>query len=341
MKKIKLQAIMLIAIAVGLASCGKTEKKEATVTAVTPNVRILQVSEREVDQTFDFTATVQPEVKNSIAPSTPGRIRQILVEVGSRIGKGQKLVQMDVANLSNSETQIENTKRIYKRTQELFNVGGASQQDLDNAKLQVDVAQTNLKNLTENTFLLSPISGIVTARNYDNGDMYSGQMPVLTVMQINPVKLLVNVSESNYSQVKTGMIVNVKFDVFPNETFKGKVNLIYPTIDERSRSFGVEIKLSNNNNKIRPGMYGRVIMQFGVAKHVVVPDQSVIKQSGSGARFVFVHKNGKVEYRRVELGRRFGNEYELISGVNSGEEVVVTGHAGLTDGSVVKVVGSK
>ena len=341
MKKIKLQAIMLIAIAVGLASCGKTEKKEATVTAVTPNVRILQVSEREVDQTFDFTATVQPEVKNSIAPSTPGRIRQILVEVGSRIGKGQKLVQMDVANLSNSETQIENTKRIYKRTQELFNVGGASQQDLDNAKLQVDVAQTNLKNLTENTFLLSPISGIVTARNYDNGDMYSGQMPVLTVMQINPVKLLVNVSESNYSQVKTGMTVNVKFDVFPNETFKGKVNLIYPTIDERSRSFGVEIKLSNNNNKIRPGMYGRVIMQFGVAKHVVVPDQSVIKQSGSGARFVFVHKNGKVEYRRVELGRRFGNEYELISGVNSGEEVVVTGHAGLTDGSVVKVVGSK
>lgn len=338
MKKIRLQGIMLIAIAVGLASCGKSEKKEATVTVVTPNVRILQVSEREVDQTFDFTATVQPEVKNSIAPSTPGRIRQILVEVGSRIGKGQKLVQMDVANLSNSETQIENTKRMYKRTQELFNVGGASQQDLDNAKLQVDVAQTNLKNLTENTFLLSPISGIVTARNYDNGDMYSGQMPVLTVMQINPVKLLVNVSESNYSQVKTGMTVNVKFDVFPNETFKGKVNLIYPTIDERSRSFGVEIKLSNNNNKIRPGMYGRVIMQFGVAKHVVVPDQSVIKQSGSGARFVFVHKNGKVEYRRVELGRRFGNEYELISGVTSGEEVVVSGYAGLTDGSVVKIV---
>lgn len=337
MKKIKLQGIMIIAILIGLASCGKTEKKDASTVAETPFVRVQQVSEREVDQLYESTATVQPEVKNSIAPSTPGRIRQILVEVGRRVEKGQKLVQMDVANLSNSETQIENTKRMYNRTQELFNVGGASQQDLDNAKLQVDIAQTNLKNLTENTFLLSPISGIITARNYDNGDMYSGQMPVLTVMQINPVKLLVNVSESNYSQVKQGMSVDVKFDVFKNESFTGKVNLIYPTIDERSRTFAVEIKMNNSNNKIRPGMFGRVTMGFGKVKHVVVPDQAIVKQSGSGARFIFVYKNGKVEYRQIELGRRFDNEYELISGVSNGEQVVVSGQAKLVDGSEVKL----
>jgi len=94
---------------------------------------------------------------------------------------------MDAVNLNNLETQIANYKRIYKRVSELYEVGGASQQELDNTKLQLTVAETNLKNLQENTLLKSPINGIVASRNYDNGDMYNGQLPILTVMQINPV----------------------------------------------------------------------------------------------------------------------------------------------------------
>jgi len=280
---------------------------------------------------------VQPQVKNSIAPATMGRIRQILVEVGHHVVKGQKIVQMDVANLSNSETQIENFKRMYKRTQELFNVGGASQQELDNSKLQLDMAQTNLKNLAENTFLISPISGVVTERNYDNGDMYSAQKPVLVVMDINPVKLLINVSESYYSQVKQGMPVKVAFDVFGGQSFQGKVNLIYPTIDDRTRTFAVEVRVNNNNNKIRPGMFARVTMEFGKASHVVVPDQAIIKQSGSGARFVYVYNNGKVEYKQVEIGRRIESDYEIISGLTAGEQIVTAGQSKLVDGSVVKI----
>ena len=338
MKRIKLMGILLLALVIGFASCGKKDQKDTTVVAVIPNVSVQQVVEREVEQRIELTATIQPEVKNSIAPSAPGRIRKILVEVGQQVAKGQKLVQMDVANLSNSETQIENIKRMYTRTQELFKVGGASQQDLDNAKLQLDVAQTNLKNLSENTFLLSPISGVVTTRNYDNGDMYSAQLPLLTVMQINPVKVVVNVSESYYSQVKVGMPVRIKLDTYKGDTFSGKISLIYPTIDERSRTFAVEIKMNNNNNKVRPGMFARVSMGFGTVNHVVVPDQSVIKQSGSGARFVFVYNKGKVEYKQVELGQRLGNEYELISGITNGEQVIVSGQSTLVDGSVVNVV---
>jgi len=338
MKKIKLAGITLLAVTIGLISCSKPANKETKEAKKIPNVTLQTVSERDVEQKIELTATVQPETKNSIAPSSPGRIRQILVSVGQRVQKGQKLVQMDVANLSNMETQIENYKRMYKRTKELFNVGGASQQDLDNAKLQLDVAETNLKNMTENTFLLSPINGIVTAKNYDNGDIYSAQMPVLTVMEINPVKVLVNVSESFYSDVKTGMPVKISFDVFPNQTFNGKVSLIYPTIDERTRTFSVEIKLENSSYKVRPGMFARVTMGFGKKKHIVVPDQSIIKQSGSGARYVFVYNNGKVEYKQVELGQRLDNEYEIISGVENAAQVVIAGATNLVDGSEVNVV---
>lgn len=338
MKKIKLIGITLLTLTIGFSSCSKPASKEVIEVKKTSNVTLQTVTDREVEQKLELTATVQPETKNSIAPSSPGRIRQILVAVGQRVQKGQKLVQMDVANLSNLETQIENYKRMFKRTQELFNVGGASQQDLDNAKLQLDVAETNLKNMAENTFLLSPISGIVTAKNYDNGDMYSAQMPVLTVMEINPVKVLVNISESFYSEVKLGMPIKISFDIFPNQTFNGKVSLIYPTIDDRTRTFPVEIKLENNNYKVRPGMFARVTMGFGKKKHVVVPDQSIIKQTGSGARFVFVYNNGKVEYKQVELGQRLDNEYEIISGLTSGSQVVISGASNLVDGSEVNVV---
>ena len=331
MKVAKQISIILGAIIIGLSSCNKP--KEATkVAEEIPVVRIQAASEKEIEQLYELTATVQPQVKNSIAPSTPGRIRQILVEIGQSVSKGQKLAQMDVANLSNLETQIENVKRSYNRVQELFSVGGASQQELDNAKVQLDLAQTNLKNMSENTFLLSPISGIVTARNYDNGDMYSGQMPLLTVMQINPVKLVINVSESYYSQIKPGMPINVKFDVFKDQNFQGNVSLIYPTINEQTRTFAVEIKLNNNNNKVRPGMFARVTLEFGKAKRIVVSDQSIVKQSGSGSRFVYVYKNGKVDFKQVELGRRIGNEFEIISGLTAGEQIVIAGQSKLIDG---------
>lgn len=337
MKRMKQFSIIFCALVLGLSSCNKP-KTDTKVVAEIPNVRVQQVLERQVEQTYEITATVQPQVKNSIAPSAPGRIRDILVEVGQNVVKGQKLVQMDVANLSNSETQIENYKRMYKRTLELFNVGGASQQELDNAKLQLDVAQTNLKNLTENTFLLSPLSGVVTARNYDNGDMYSGQLPVLTVMNINPVKLLINVSESYYAQVKSGMTVKVGFDVFEKDKFQGKVNLIYPTIDDRTRTFAVEIKMNNNNNKIRPGMFARVTLEFGKAKRIVVPDKTIVKQAGSGAKYVYVYSDGKVQYKQVEVGRRVDSDYEILSGLSVGEQIVIAGQSKLVDGAVVKLI---
>jgi RND family efflux transporter MFP subunit len=338
MRKMKTMRMLAFVVVIAtMTACGNKEKEAVKADAETakPTVNIKQVSTRDVEQQYEFTATVEPVVKNSISPAAPGRIRQIFVEVGASVAKGQKLAQMDAANLQNLETQIMNYKRIQERVIELHAVGGASQQELDNAKLQVTVAETNLKNLQENTFLISPITGIVTARNYDNGDMFSGQLPILTIMQINPVKLKINVSEMFFSKVQKGMPVNVKLDVYENESFSGRVSLIYPTIDERTRTFPVEISLANPGNKVRPGMFARVNINFGMLNRVVVPDQAVVKQSGSAARFVYVYDKGKVSFAKVEVGRRMGAEYELVSGVANGAWVVVNGQARLTDGAEV------
>ncbi len=337
MKNSKLYVIMLV-LSVIFVSCGKSNKPAEVVTDQKLKVKIASVETKEVDQNVKFTATVEPEVKNNIAPSAPGRIRHIFVEVGANVKKGQRLAQMDVANLSNMETQIENYRKNFKRISELFGVGGASQQDLDNAKLQLDVAETNLKNMSENTYLLSPIDGVVTARNYDEGDIYSGQMAILTIMQINPVQLKINVSESYYSKIKTGMPVGIKVDVFGDQVFNGKVSLIYPTIDEKSRTFAVEVKLVNTNNKVRPGMFARVEMNFGKENRVVIPDLAVVKQTGSGARFVYVYENGKVRMQAIELGIRIEDKFEILSGLSGSEQIVVAGQSKLVDGAEVEVI---
>lgn len=331
--------ILMFVVSVLLVSCGKSKKADSAATTDEKiKVKVALAQTQEVDQNATFTATVEPDVKNNIAPAAPGRIRKIFVEVGATVSKGQRLAQMDAANLSNLETQIENLRKNYKRVSELFSVGGASQQDMDNSKLQLDMAETNLKNMGENTYLLSPISGVITTRNYDEGDMYSGQMPILTVMQINPVQLKINVSESYYSKIKVGMPVAINVDVYADQRFDGKVTLIYPTIDERTRTFPVEVKLVNNNNKVRPGMFARVNVNFGRASHVVVPDLAIVKQSGSGTRYVYVYNNGKVTMKEIELGIRLNDKFEILSGLTGNEQVVVSGLNKLVDGAEVELL---
>lgn len=244
---------------------------------------------------------------------------------------------MDAANLKQTKLQLDNQEIEFNRIDELYKVGGASKSEWDAAKMQLDVKETAYKNLLENTALLSPINGVITARNYDNGDMYSGGNPVLVVEQITPVKLLINVSETYFTKVKKGAPVDLKLDVYGDEIFKGTISLIYPTIDAATRTFQVEIKLDNRDQRVRPGMFARATLNFGTADHVVVPDLAIVKQAGSGDRYVFVYKDGKVSYNKVQLGRRMGSEYELISGVPDNSQVVVAGQARLVNGTEVDV----
>ena len=333
--------IAAVLVAAMLGACSGGEKKEAENAAVSeiPTVKLATVNSRDVEQVGEYTATVEAEAKNNIAPTAPGRISQIFVEVGDYVRKGQKLVQMDAANLTQMKLQLDNQEKEFNRVDELYKVGGASKSEWDAAKTNLDVRRSSYENLLENTQLVSPLNGVVTARNFDNGDLYSStQTPVLVVEQITPVKLMVNVSEPNFPKVTKGMPVTVKLDVYEGEEFEGKVSLVYPTIDAATHTFPVEVILANANQRVRPGMFARVTMNFGTKNHVVVPDQAIVKRAGSGDRFVYVYNNGKVSYNKVELGRRLGTEYELISGVENNAQVVIAGQTRLADGVEVEVI---
>ncbi|MBR3877035.1 MAG: efflux RND transporter periplasmic adaptor subunit [Bacteroidaceae bacterium] len=333
--------LTFIAIAAAmLVSCGSSDKsaeQAATVQATKPNVKIATVTTEAVEQLEEFTTTVEAEVKNNIIPNSPLRIERILVEVGDYVRKGQKLVQLDASNLDQLKLQYENQLVDFKRVEELYKVGGTSKAEYDNAKTQIEVSKRQLDNRLENTVLVSPINGVVSARNYDNGDMYGGT-PILVVEQISPVKMKINISESRYAQTNRGLDVKLNFATYGEQDFDGKISIVYPTIDPATHTFPVEITLANSDMKVRPGMYGKATVNFGTTEHVVVPDAAVIKQTGSGDYYVYTYDNGKVTHNKVQLGRRLDNRYELISGIEPGSKVVVAGQNALSNGMEVEVI---
>lgn len=323
-----------------MTACGQKNTESATVApaepAAKPLVTLAKVVEEPVAQIQVYSATIVGEIKNNIAPATPARISKINVEVGDNVKKGQILVEMDETTLSQQEMQLKNLETEFNRIDQLYQVGGVSQSEWENMKLQLEVARKSLKTLRENTRLASPIDGVVTVRTYDNGDLYGGQ-PILVVQKIAPVKLTINVSEQYYSKVKKGDQVKIELDAYPDETFTGKVSLIYPTVDAMTHTFPVEVIVANEDLKIRPGMFARATLNMGTLNHVVVPDLAIEKRAGSGDRFVYVYNNGKVSYNKVELGQRLGDRYELISGVPNGAQIVIEGQSKLSDGKEVEV----
>lgn len=342
MKKILFLASVAV-MALSSVSCTKSHETQTTfktndeLEAV--NVKVKTVSARDVDQLVEFTANVQSDVVNKIAPQAPTRIRKINVEVGDRVSAGQTLVILDNNNEAQLQAQLNNLETEFNRIDVLYQAGGVSKSQWEQAKTQLDVMRQSMKNIEENTRLVSPISGVVTARNYDNGDLYSGALPVLTVEKISTVKVLLDVNEQYFRNVKVGMPVDhIALDAYPGEEFQGKVSIIYPTLNTQTRTFQVEVTINNSNQRVRPGMFARVSLNFGTQHHILVPDQAVVKQAGSGERFVYVVNDGRAYHRTVELGRRLDAEYEIIDGLHEGDVVVVFGQVLLTDGRQVNVL---
>ena len=342
MKTIFRTAIIASAAVFAVACGNKSAQKEvvsaAEVAEVLPTVSVVEVSSRAVPQTAVYTSTVQPYVKNNIAPQMAGRITKINAEIGDFVKKGQVLAEIDKAQLQQAQLQLHNQEVELERLRSLYEAGALSKSDLDAIELSYNVTKTQVENLLENTVLCSPIDGVVTARNYDVGDMYAMSMPIFTVEQIKPVKLIVAISESDYTKVKKGDSVEVVADALPGVTFYGKVEKIYPTIDAATRTFSVEVVVANNYKSLRPGMFTRVTVDFGSNNNVVIPDVAVVKQQGSGERFVYVlNDDDTVTYQKIVLGRRMGAEYEVLDGLENGAKIVVGGQIRLKDGVKVTV----
>lgn len=331
--------LLIAAATIVMISCGQQTTNDQQVVMENPKVTVATVNAEYVSQLQVYPTTIEADIVNNIAPQSASRISKIYVEIGDKVSEGQTLALMDEVNLEKARLQLINDSIEFGRIDQLHEIGATSHSDYEAMTLKYDVSKKTYNNLLENTVLKSPISGIVTARNYDEGDMYAMTQPLFVVQKINPVKMLINVSESKYSQIKKGMEVDITTEAYGNKQFKGKVNLIYPTINSMTHTFPVEVVFANKDLSLRPGMFARVTVNYGDNFRVVVPDRAVVKQVGSGEQYVYVlNEDGTVTYTVVELGRRMGDKYEVLSGLDDNATVVLTGQTKLKNGIEVDVV---
>lgn len=329
-----------------LAGCSDKNDKSKDATVVEPiPVKVKKLEKQDIARTLDYTANLQADEQVYYAPAATGRIGKIYVEVGDRIKKGQLLVEMDKSNLHQAEVQLKNLEADYNRAKMLNETQSISKQAYDAAMTQYEAAKVNVDFLKENTQMLAPFNGVVTGKYFENGEVYTGaafggasKPSIIAIEKINPLKAYVNLSEQYYLSVKKGTKVELHSNIYPDRTFTGTVSIVYPTIDPASRTFTVEVQIPNNDEALRPGMYGTINFFIGNTETVVAPAIAVLKLQGSNDRYVFLNQDGKAKRVSVKLGKRFEDQIELISDeIHEGDELIVVGQGRVVDGSPLKI----
>jgi RND family efflux transporter MFP subunit len=309
-------------------------------------VKVAILAKTRIARTIDYTATILPFEEVNMAPSTPGRIDKIYVEVGDRVNKGDDLFLMDRTQLYQLKLQLSSLAKDLSRLDTLLRSGSAKQQQYDQLKTQYDVTKTNVDFMEENTLIKAPFSGVITGKYFENGEMYSGapttatgRSAIVTIMQVNPLKINVNISEQYYPLIKRGLKAEVTADVYKDELFEGKVFRVSPTVNSGTRAFTAEVELPNKNDLLKPGMFVRVSMDLGEVETFVVPASNVLVQEGTNIRYVFVNENNIAKRVEVLIGKRFDDQLEIISEtLKEGSNLVIEGQSKLINGDKIDVV---
>ena len=334
-------AIATVALVMGtIVGCGgeTTDTANAVQTEKIEKVETLTLSKETVARELELSSTLEGYESMSVAPSLTGKIEHIYVEVGSRVNKGQLLIRMDQNQLNTTRISLNSVQTEFNRVEALKESGSVSQQVYDQTKAQLDNLKQSESFLEENTFVKAQFSGVIAAKNYEDGELYAGT-PILTLTQINTLKAIINIPESYFPLVKKGMKVDVTSDIYPNEIFPATIEIVYPTIDAASHTFQAKVRIPNNSEKIRPGMFAKAKLAIGEVETMVVPYNAVLKLQGSNNRYIFLDRDGVAKRVDVVLGQRFDDRVEVISDeIKEGDKIVVVGQARLIDGIKLEVV---
>ncbi|MDP2236217.1 MAG: efflux RND transporter periplasmic adaptor subunit [Bacteroidales bacterium] len=309
-------------------------------------VRTMALDYQIIARTVDYTATMLAYEEIHLVPVSPGRIEEIRVEVGSRVNRGDLLVQMDRTQLHQAEIQLKTLETDFKRLDTLQKVGSIPQQQYDQMKAQLDITRSNVEFLKTNTQLKAPFSGVISGKYFESGEMYSGapvptigKAAIVSLVQIDRLKVLVSISEKYFPLIKSGMETRITSDIYPDKVFNGKIFNIYPTIDPGTRSFNIEIAIDNKEGHLRPGMFGRVSLDLERVEAILLPAIAVLKLQGSNDRYLFKEVNGQAKRISVTLGQRYNDQIEVITDeLERGDNIVVSGQARLLDGMKVEVI---
>ncbi|MGV6944144.1 efflux RND transporter periplasmic adaptor subunit [Sphingobacterium kyonggiense] len=347
---------IIIILVIGLALAGivyKLNKNKAEVAQETAivaeknaavTVRIDTARTQSMNLAYQANGTFMPKQEVTVAAETGGRVVRVLVDEGSRVGVGQTLAIVEGdklnVNVSNAQAAYDNARTNLQRYESALSTGGVTQAQVDQMRLQFENAKNNLKSakLTAGDVTIkTSVAGIVNARKIEPGAYVSPGTPAFDIVNVSTLKLRVNVDEKNVATLRVGQNVEVLASVYSDKKFSGRITFIAPKSDG-SLNFPVEIEIANNpNNDLRAGMYGTAVFGgSGTANALVVPRTAFVGSISDNK--VFILKNGKAIETKVQSGRSFGDLIEVISGLQAGDQVIISGQINLMDQTPVEVI---
>lgn len=340
----KTKSILLILLSVVIvSSCGKKGNNNQPKTDEAIPVEVNLVKKSMIDREIELVGNLIAWKEANLAAQTTARVQKIYVDAGSRVKEGDLLFEMDDTQLAQAKIQYQVAKDNYYRLKPLFETGSISQSQFDQVKAAYETSEKTYQLLLLNTQFRAPFSGVITAKRFNDGEVFLlapggvGSPTIVTLMQINPLKLILNVSESNLKDVKINQPVEIKSDIFPTEIFKGNISRINQAINPSSRTFEVEVKIPNPNERLKPGMYVRAKILIGKSDGIIVNRSAALKQLGSTAYYGFIVKDNTAKRVELTLGKEFDSLVEITSGLNEGDYLVTRGQGLLKDGSKVEI----
>lgn len=327
MKKI----FLMTAAALVLFGCGKKQAETTEQEERVEPVEVTKLYAHDVERVITLSSNLMAYETVSISPSLTGKIEHIYAEIGDHVRKGDSLVRMDQQQYQTTKLTIANLRVEKARIDSLFAYGSATQQQKDQMDLQLEQTKVNLKFLTTNTFNLAPITGVVTAKNYEDGELYSGQ-PILVLAEVDRLKTLVAIPESYLPRIRKGMKLTLTSDVYPESSFPAVVEVVYPTIDAATHTFQAKVVVNNPQGLLKPGMYVKTAIGLGTDRVITAPYSTVLKLIGANDRYVFINNNGRAQRVSVEMGQRFGDDVEITAPeIKEGVELITQGESRLID----------
>lgn len=326
----------------GCGSPGNSEENtaEAGVAVYTANAAI-----HEFPQVISYSGSLEAREVAFVSGQSGTRIDRIYVDEGDFVNEGQLLALMNATQFHQAQLQVDLARRELDRLDTLVKIGSVSGQQYDQMQTELENIERNLENVLENTELRAPFSGVITARHFSRGEIFTpgaDRPSIVTLRQINPIKLTVQVAEQYYRQVQEGMDAEVTVSIFPEKTFQGKIFRKIPQIDTGSRTFQVEINIDNLDQELKPGMFGRVNINIGEAEGIFVPSLAVLSQPGTNERYVFTVDEQNVARRaNVTTGPRYQDLIKVEEGLTAGETFVTEGMQKLVDGSTVRIISTR
>jgi membrane fusion protein (multidrug efflux system) len=353
--------------------CNKKESKAPPEKVV--NVQVQPAEKRYLKPFVETIGTLNPYEEVIVSAEVDGIIKDVKVDEGSLVSKGRVLALIDDidydlevkradAALRQAEATLSNINLEYQRKEALYKEQLVTQQQFDDVSTRRSLAEAEVERAKaafslarqklSKTKVYSPLSGVVKEKKTERGNYVKNGAALFTIVQNNPIKLNFTVTEKDVGKLKTGQDVLFKVDAFPDKEFKGKLNIIYPCLEENTRTLQVEAQAPNQNGLLKPGLFAHVTLYTGAERNIILVPATSLLYEGEKVK-VFIVESDRAKERSVKAGQKYklqssvgsqsetggqpeSHEYsEITEGIKAGDLVVTVGQQNLFGNAKVNV----